>query len=193
MEFASHLNDVVRVSSALVNVATPGERQGRPYAVPPPAELAAELHSALLRADRRAPAPGRQLPLYVGLAERMRPLFEAADRADWDAAAGHANRLLAHYRPTPHLEKHGDEPWHLHFHGPADADPIEWGGAFATALASVVGSDYAGRLGVCAAPACDRVFVDVSRNGNRRFCSEACQNRVKAAAHRARRRSTDPA
>jgi predicted RNA-binding Zn ribbon-like protein len=33
---------------------------------------------------------------------------------------------------------------------------------------------------------CDRVFVDVSRNGTRRFCSETCQNRVKVAAHRAR-------
>ena len=47
--------------------------------------------------------------------------------------------------------------------------------------------EYADRLGVCSAPECDRVFVDVSRNGTRRFCSTACQNRVKAAAHRARR------
>jgi predicted RNA-binding Zn ribbon-like protein len=189
VEFASHLNDLVRVSSALVNAATPGERQGRPYPLPPPADLAAQLHAALLQADRNAPAPGDDLPHYVELAEGLRPLFEAADRADWDTAAAHANRLLARYRPTPHLEKHGDRPWHLHFHGPADADPIEWAGAFATALAAVVGSDYASRLGVCAAPACDRVFVDVSRNGNRRFCSEACQNRVKAAAHRARQRA----
>jgi hypothetical protein len=32
------------------------------------------------------------------------------------------------------------------------------------------------------------VFVDVSRNGTKRFCSTACQNRVKAAAFRARQR-----
>ena len=32
----------------------------------------------------------------------------------------------------------------------------------------------------------DRVYLDASKNGTRRFCSTACQNRVKAAAHRAR-------
>jgi predicted RNA-binding Zn ribbon-like protein len=37
-------------------------------------------------------------------------------------------------------------------------------------------------------PECDRVFVDVSRNGTKRFCSTACQNRPKAAAFRARQR-----
>ncbi|GAB3474003.1 CGNR zinc finger domain-containing protein [Nocardiopsis coralliicola] len=34
---------------------------------------------------------------------------------------------------------------------------------------------------------CDRVFADTSRNGTRRFCSTACQNRAKAAAFRARK------
>ena len=32
-----------------------------------------------------------------------------------------------------------------------------------------------------------RVYVDVSRNGRRRFCSTSCQNRVKTAAFRARK------
>ncbi|MEV7190535.1 CGNR zinc finger domain-containing protein [Streptomyces sp. NPDC093510] len=50
-----------------------------------------------------------------------------------------------------------------------------------------MGSDLAGRLGVCRAPKCDRVYVDTSRNAARQFCSTACQSRVKAAAHRARR------
>jgi predicted RNA-binding Zn ribbon-like protein len=30
------------------------------------------------------------------------------------------------------------------------------------------------------------VFIDVSKNGSRRFCSTTCQNRVKAAAFRGR-------
>ena len=46
----------------------------------------------------------------------------------------------------------------------------------------------AGRLGVCAAERCDRVYVDLSRNGAKRFCSTACQNRAKAAAFRVRSR-----
>jgi predicted RNA-binding Zn ribbon-like protein len=51
-----------------------------------------------------------------------------------------------------------------------------------------LGSDLGGRLGVCSAPACDRVYVDGSKNGTRRFCSTRCQSRVKAAAHRSRTR-----
>jgi predicted RNA-binding Zn ribbon-like protein len=53
----------------------------------------------------------------------------------------------------------------------------------------VLGSEFNDRLGVCTAPHCDRVYVDVSRNGTRRFCSTACQGRVKTAAFRARTRS----
>jgi predicted RNA-binding Zn ribbon-like protein len=62
-----------------------------------------------------------------------------------------------------------------------------WAAGCASGLALALGSDLAGRLGVCAAPACDRVYVEVSRNAQRRFCSPQCQSRVKAAAHRARR------
>jgi len=46
----------------------------------------------------------------------------------------------------------------------------------------VLGGGLRDRLGVCTAPHCDRVYVDTSRNGSRRFCSTACQNRGKAAA-----------
>ena len=52
--------------------------------------------------------------------------------------------------------------------------------------APLLGSDLRGRIGVCTAPRCDRVYVDASRNGTRRFCSTSCQNRVKTAAFRAR-------
>jgi predicted RNA-binding Zn ribbon-like protein len=190
VNFGSHLDAIVSAAAALVNVATPGERQGRPYEVPDGADLIAALHEALLTSDRRVdpPAPARVGDFLV-LARETRPVFESMDVGALDDAARTVNGLLARYRPTPFLDSHGGVPWHLHFHGPADADRSEWGGSMATGLASVIGSGYADRLGVCAAPACDRVFVDVSRNGNRRFCSEACQNRVKAAAHRARQRA----
>ena len=189
MHFGSHLDDIVAVTAALVNVATPGERQGRPYAVPAGDELVERVQSALRVGDRRSQAPAALMPQFVELAEGVRPVFEHMDAGDTDAAARTVNELLTRYRPTPFLEKHGGDPWHVHFHGPAAADRTEWGGSVATGLATVLGSGQADRLGVCAAPACDRVFVDVSRNGNRRFCSEACQNRVKAAAHRARQRA----
>jgi predicted RNA-binding Zn ribbon-like protein len=44
------------------------------------------------------------------------------------------------------------------------------------------------RLRRCAAEACERWFIDTSKNGRRRWCSmERCGNRAKAARHRAKR------
>ena len=60
--------------------------------------------------------------------------------------------------------------------------------AGATGLAVVLGTQMKRRLGVCTAPHCDRVYVDTSRNGTRRYCSAACQNRVKTASFRSRHR-----
>jgi predicted RNA-binding Zn ribbon-like protein len=54
---------------------------------------------------------------------------------------------------------------------------------------AVLDCEYADRLGVCSAESCDRVFVDTSRNGTRRFWSTACQNRIKAAAFRHRQQA----
>jgi len=84
------------------------------------------------------------------------------------------------------LARHDDEAWHLHYHAKEASWSISCAAAMATAMAMVLGSAAHDRLGVCGAPACDRVYVDTSRNGARRFCSTACQNRVKAATFRER-------
>ena len=84
-------------------------------------------------------------------------------------------------------EKHDQEPWHLHFHGTDDALATGWAAGCAAGLAVVLGGPEWSRLGVCTAPRCDRVYVDTSRNGTRRFCSTTCQNRVKAATFRERK------
>ena len=57
------------------------------------------------------------------------------------------------------------------------------------ALARVIGVGAAARLGTCGADERDRVFLDSSKNGSRRFCSTACQNRVKASSFRRRHRA----
>lgn len=181
MNFNSHTDGMVARTAALVNVVTPGERQGRTYDVPTGPTLAAAVADALGR-----DVPAREVGAVVEVGVAAREVFVVAGRGDLDAAAGTANGLLRRYVPTPELAHHDGEPWHLHFHGAGERDPSGWGGGIAVALATVVGSEYADRLGACEAPRCDRVFVDVSRNGTRRFCSTACQNRVKAAAHRAR-------
>jgi predicted RNA-binding Zn ribbon-like protein len=113
-------------------------------------------------------------------------VFTALAAGDPDAAARRLNTMLQQTGARPRLDRHDGEPWHLHFHGTDESLAKGWAAGCATGLAVVLGSGAAGRLGVCTAPHCNRVFVDLSRNGTRRFCSTACQNRVKAAAFRAR-------
>jgi predicted RNA-binding Zn ribbon-like protein len=182
VNFNSHTDGVVRAAAELVNVATPGERRGRPYAVPDRGELAKALATAL-RAGRIDVAQTGKL---AAAAARLRVVFEYVDRGEVDTAARRVNGLLDELQPTPYLDRHDGQPWHLHYHS-RDHDVADgWAATCAIALATVLSSEYADRLGVCSASGCDRVYVDVSRNGTRRFCSTACQNRVKAAAHRAR-------
>jgi predicted RNA-binding Zn ribbon-like protein len=114
-------------------------------------------------------------------------VFEAVAAGDIVTAAETLNALMTDWRAQPTLSRHDGEPWHLHFHRPEVGYVEGWAAGMATGLAYVVGSEYHDRLGVCSAPACDRVYADTSRNGTRRFCSTGCQNRVKAAAFRARR------
>ena len=56
----------------------------------------------------------------------------------------------------------------------------------AAGLAEMIGDGEAQRLGTCERADCGRVYVDVSKNASRRFCSLTCQNRVKVATFRER-------
>jgi predicted RNA-binding Zn ribbon-like protein len=94
--------------------------------------------------------------------------------------------MLIRTGAQPQLERHDGQPWHLHFRAADGSLPNGLAAGCATGLAVVLGGKEAGRLGVCTAHRCDRVYVDTSRNGTRRYCSTSCQNRVKTAAFRAR-------
>jgi predicted RNA-binding Zn ribbon-like protein len=184
VDFGSHTVDVVESAVSLVNAFVPGEALGRAY---PPAENVGELQA---RADSLGlssrPVSAADAGGLAEVADELREIFRAVEAERFDDAAAQVNSMIVRYDARPTLLRHGG-PWHLHFHG-ADAGVIAGnGGSMAVGLAYVLGSEYADRIGVCSAPACDRVYVDVSRNGTKRFCSTACQNRVKAAAFRARR------
>jgi predicted RNA-binding Zn ribbon-like protein len=187
VNFTSHVDAVVAVAVALVNELTPGEAHGREYPAPAQASLALAATTAL-RAGGRA---GRNVTAgeaaeLAAAARQLRVVFEQVASDHLDGAATQVNSLLAETGARPQLDSHDGEPWHLHFHGSTDGLARGWAAGCATGLAIVLGTDQAGRLGVCTAPRCDRVYVDTSRNGTRRFCSQLCQNRVKAAAFRAR-------
>lgn len=193
MNFTSHVDTVVTVAVSLVNALTPGESRGRGYLPPAGADLQAAVTAALQtgRLAARAVTAGEAADL-AETAAQLRVVFAAVDAGDVDAAASQVNTLLAATGARPQLDRHDGEPWHLHFHGRTDTLAQGWAAGCATGLAVVLGTELYNRLGVCTAPRCDRVYVDVSRNGTRRFCSTSCQNRVKAAAFRARQAGAVP-
>jgi predicted RNA-binding Zn ribbon-like protein len=178
------MRTLLDASVALVNALTDGEARGREYDAPEGAERVGAVRAVLNAGpDLDAEAADR----LAATARELRTVFEAVAADQLDDAARALNALLRDTGARPQLDRAPGEPWQVHFHGADDSYAIGWSAGCATGLAMAVGGDYAGRLGVCAAPRCDRVYVDTSRNAGRQFCSTACQNRVKAAAFRARR------
>jgi predicted RNA-binding Zn ribbon-like protein len=178
---------VVTVAVELVNALSPGDAHGRAYEPPAGPDRVAVV-TAVLRAGvpKSREVTAAEAAEFGAVARALREVFDANAAGDVDRAAGLINDLLAGTGARPHLDKHDGEPWHLHFHGRDESAVTGWAAGCATGLAVVLGSMLHGRLGVCTAPRCDRVYVDTSRNGTRRFCSTTCQNRVKTAAFRAR-------
>ncbi|MEU8246604.1 CGNR zinc finger domain-containing protein [Nonomuraea sp. NPDC048916] len=200
-------------ATLLVNTLAVDRAHGRPAPPPPDAagRLAALLHaldtardSAPDHGDQRSPGtiagPGAgvvagsgvgtaaERPLtavdadrLTGVASELRPLFAGDPRA-----IARLNELLVRHGAVPSL--YGDPP-RLAFHRP-QADSVDaWAADTGTALAMVIGVGQGVRLRSCQAEGCDLVFFDVTRNASRRFCGLSCQNRAKASAYRARRRT----
>ncbi|MBC9719028.1 CGNR zinc finger domain-containing protein [Streptomyces sp. TRM66268-LWL] len=186
--FDGHVATLLDAAVSLVNALTDGTRQGRPYTAPRGDRLPQAVHEALPLAAQRPAAIAPAHAAYLArAAQEMRAVFEAVAADDIDRAAHLVNGLLGTAGARPQLDRVDGEPWQVHFHGFEDSLAVGWTAGCATALALAIGSDLAGRLGVCTAPQCDRVYVDASRNAVRHFCSPACRSRVKAAAFRARR------
>ena len=187
MNFNSHADLVVGVAVALVNLLTEGEDRSRKY-LPPDGDERAEKITALFRsAGGRRAVTVCEADDFGQVATELREVFETVAVGDIDGAAARVNAMLDGTGARPALERHDGEPWHLHFHSADETSMVKgWQAGCATGLAIVLGGELYDRLGVCTAPHCDRVYVDTTRNGSRRFCSTACQNRVKAAAFRER-------
>ncbi|NUP25383.1 MAG: CGNR zinc finger domain-containing protein [Nocardia sp.] len=95
------------------------------------------------------------------------------------------NALLAETTSRPYISTHDGRAPHLHY--AAESAPIdERVKAYTAAGLAELYCAAPGRIGRCGRADCPRVFIDTSRNGRRRFCSERCANRVNVARHRAR-------
>jgi predicted RNA-binding Zn ribbon-like protein len=115
----------------------------------------------------------------------LREIFAAPDEA---AAVALLNGILAEHRAVPHYTNHDGE-WHLHVTGPHAPPVDQYAVNAAMGLLGVITTTGMSRLHICDGNRCAEVFVDISRNQSRRYCSpQICGNRASAAAHRARRR-----
>ena len=191
MKFESYADRGVESAVELINRLSPGWSRGRAWELPRDAvsrrELAQEVESKI--SQRSVHLRGQAGEELIRLAADLRSIFELMARGRQARAAALVNSLLTRYQAAPQLAKHDGEAWHLHFHS-QDKEAgraVARGAVCVIALAVVIGSPGGARLGVCGSSHCDRVFIDTSKNGSRRFCSSACLSRTKVAAFRARR------
>jgi predicted RNA-binding Zn ribbon-like protein len=119
--------------------------------------------------------------------QAFRELFGLTDPA---VVATRVNALLATAPVQPRLSDHDGYAWHMHYFAPGAslAEHLAVDGGMA--VAQVVAEGETERLAVCAAPDCDAVLIDLSRNRSKRYCdARSCGNRMNVAAYRERKRS----
>jgi predicted RNA-binding Zn ribbon-like protein len=184
IHFDSHVWVVTDVACRLVNALTAGYDGTRPIEPPPIGHRADAIRAVLERDDYRPAVTEDQANALTALAERVREVFTASSSGDVTSAACMVNDLLEEFGAAPRLDPARGGGWALHFHGRDTSIVVGWGAGIAAGLGMAIGSDLAGRLGVCRADPCDRVYIDTSRNLAKRFCSTRCQSRVTSAAHR---------
>jgi len=118
---------------------------------------------------------------------RLNDIFRAPDQA---TAISLVNALVADARTTPRLTDHDGWPLHIHYFTPGARLAEHLAADGAMALAFVIAAGEWHRLAICAAPDCDRVLVDLSRNRSKRYCdARTCGNRLHVAAYRARQKT----
>ncbi|WP_238164138.1 CGNR zinc finger domain-containing protein [Kribbella pittospori] len=132
---------------------------------------------------------GGDLQAVRTVRERIRPVFHA-DPAE---AARVLNELLAEYAVRPYLSDHDGSPWHLHVAKP-EATWAEWlAASTALGLAGFAAGHGFAAIDSCAAPDCERVFVNPAERRPRRFCSPTCSSRTRVASYRARKAGAEEA
>ena len=121
------------------------------------------------------------------LRDRLGKIWAVAD--DEEQAVGQVNALLSDTQASPWLTRHPEMPeWHLHLASIHDPLWQRMGAEMAMALADLIRIGELRRLKICAAPDCDAVLLDLSRNRSGKFCDTGnCGNRQHVAAYRERR------
>ncbi|MEO3746405.1 CGNR zinc finger domain-containing protein [Plantactinospora sp. B5E13] len=150
-----------------------------------PADLAEWLRLSRLRLD---PATVHVSADQLRTAHRLRNALWRLGRDSARTGRRQADDLaeinqIARPAPlVPQATPDGDQTWLT----PADGNAVL--STIARDAIRLFTGDLAGRIRECGSPDCYLIFVDTSRPGRRRWCAmEACGNRHKAGALRARR------
>jgi predicted RNA-binding Zn ribbon-like protein len=170
MQFNAYSGNGVLLAEALCNLRDDARRS----------EVESVLEEHRVGRPRLSPM---QLREVMGWRSRLRAAFVAPPG---EVQVGVVNALLAETATRPYVSTHDGQPPHLHY-ADENADVVTRVHAV-TAAGVAIALTEAGpdRLGRCAAPGCELVFVDVSRNGRRAYCSRRCATRVNVTVHRAR-------
>lgn len=123
----------------------------------------------------------RDLDAMRELRAQLRAIFDAAARGHEDDAVERLNAMLIHHPVHPQLARHGGQDWHLHFND-AGSVPDRYAARAAMGLAAKIAAQGPGRLGICRAEGCERVFFDTTANRSRRYCSDRCAGRPSVTA-----------
>jgi predicted RNA-binding Zn ribbon-like protein len=151
------------------------------------ARAARDLRAAAAREPKAALRAHGQA---IALREALHRVFQASAEGAGVPRANLAelNRALAVPAPGPILARAGERyAWRA---GALEslAAPIAW------SAAELLASAQLARVKTCGAADCGWLFLDISRNKSRRWCSmDDCGNRAKARRHYARTRLSSPA
>ena len=135
-------------------------------------------------------ATDRDCMLIRKFQRELRPVFEAGDVGRVSEVVAGLNELMARHPSTPRISDHDGPGLHLHVATDTAGVAELLVGESLLGLVTLVCDLGADRLGVCSADRCASVFVDVSPNRSRRYCSERCSSRANVAAYRARQRAS---
>jgi predicted RNA-binding Zn ribbon-like protein len=179
LHFAPDTEDILAFVVTLGNTVAGASRSGTDE-IGTPAQLTALLtaHGYTGRFDRDE----RELVEVHRVRAQLRHVWNL----ERDAAAVEVNAMLRQTRALPQLVRHDAFDWHLH--ASDDEEPLadRMMSEASLAFVDVIRSDEMTRLRSCAAPDCEGIFADLSRNGSKRFCSVRCGNRVNMIAFRER-------
>lgn len=135
-----------------------------------------------------APLSSEELPAVHVLRAQLRNIFSSPDEATF---VQRLNALLATCLVIPSVEVSSASLPVLRLTPPAGTSLVQQLTIETSLGLSLAFQRYGKeRLRICSASPCQDVFLDTSRNAQRRYCSDRCANRYNIASFRARHRAS---